>query len=181
VILGERIRLRAVERDDLPRYVRWFNDPELRSTLNMFLPMNIDDETKWFERYMDADPIERSFSIDALEGDKWRHIGGAGFNEVDLRIRKALLGISIGEAADRDRGYGTDAMYTLLRHGFETLNLNRIYLYVFEYNLRALHVYKKIGFVEEGRLRQDRYYAGDYHDTIILGILRGEWDKERGH
>ena len=64
----------------------------------------------------------------------------------------------------------------LVRHGFETLNLNRIWLYVFEDNPRAIHVYEKVGFKREGLLRQDRFHEGHYWDTILMSILREEWD-----
>ncbi len=85
------------------------------------------------------------------------------------------LGIIIGEKSAWDQGFGTDVVRTLLRHAFDTLNLNRVVLRVFETNLRAMQVYKKIGFVEEGRLRQDHFIDGKYVDVVIMGILRVEW------
>ena len=71
----------------------------------------------------------------------------------------------------------------LLRHAFDTLNLNRVVLRVFETNLLALQVYKKIGFIEEGRLRQDHFIDGKYIDVVIMGILCVEWvsiEKDEG-
>ena len=87
----------------------------------------------------------------------------------------AELGIVIGDKAYWDKGYGAEVMHTLLRHGFGTLNLHRIYLRVFDNNPRAIKVYLRAGFTEEGRLREDRYHDGRYNDTIVMGILRAEW------
>jgi RimJ/RimL family protein N-acetyltransferase len=64
---------------------------------------------------------------------------------------------------------------TLLGHAFDTLNLHRVYLRVFEPNARAIKVYRGIGFQDEGRLREDRFAQGRYVDTLVMGLLRHEW------
>ncbi len=66
-------------------------------------------------------------------------------------------------------------MSLLLRHAFNTLNLNRVGLRVYETNPRAIQSYRKAGFVEEGRLRQEEYRNGEYIDVICMSILRSEW------
>jgi RimJ/RimL family protein N-acetyltransferase len=63
----------------------------------------------------------------------------------------------------------------MLKHGFDTLNLNRIALRVFKNNPRAIRSYEKAGFVHEGRLRQEHYQNGEYVDVFIMSILRTEW------
>ena len=89
--------------------------------------------------------------------------------------RKASLGIMIGDKTCWDRGYGTDAILTILRFAFDEMNLHRVWLQVHDDNARAIACYKKCGFVEEGRLRHDRYRHGTYHDTIEMGILDHEY------
>ena len=66
-------------------------------------------------------------------------------------------------------------MQTLALWGFDTLNLNRISLRVNDDNTRAIHCYEKVGFQHEGRLRQDNFHDGIYRDTLIMGLLRGDW------
>ena len=66
-------------------------------------------------------------------------------------------------------------MQLLLEHAFLTLNLHRVDLQVFDHNQSAIKVYKKIGFIEEGRLRDHHYRNGQYFDTLIMSILREEW------
>ena len=74
------------------------------------------------------------------------------------------------------QGYGTEATRLVVQHAFATLNLNRVWLEVYEYNPRGLRAYEKVGFRKEGVKRQDNYRAGRYWDTIVMAILREEWD-----
>jgi RimJ/RimL family protein N-acetyltransferase len=67
-------------------------------------------------------------------------------------------------------------MTLLLRHGFGTLNLNRVYLRVYADNQYAIRTYEKVGFVHEGRLRQAVYKYGKYSDVLMMSVLREEWD-----
>jgi RimJ/RimL family protein N-acetyltransferase len=85
------------------------------------------------------------------------------------------VGIFIGDKSVWDQGYGTDVMRLLLKHGFETLNLNRIYLKVYATNLRAIRCYEKVGYVPEGRLREASYKHGQYVDFILMSVLRSEY------
>ena len=83
----------------------------------------------------------------------------------------------IGNKDYWNKGYGTEAMTLLLKHGFETLNLNRIMLRVYDFNARAQRCYEKAGFVTEGQLRDALYVEGDYRDVLIMSVLRKEWDE----
>ncbi|NIM93519.1 MAG: GNAT family N-acetyltransferase [Anaerolineales bacterium] len=180
MIFGEKIRLRSVEREDLPRFVRWLNDPDVKSGLGLFLPLGMSEEEKWFEANVDKDPIERALAIDVKEGDEWVHVGSCGFFDFDQLAHNAELGILIGNKDYWDQGIGTDTVKALVRHGFETLNLHRITLQVFAFNQRAIKVYDNLGFVHEGRLREHFYRSGEYHDIVMMGLLRQEWSETSG-
>ena len=175
MIYGERIRLRAVERQDLPRFVEWLNVREVQQGLGIVFPLSQESEERWYQDQMNRSAEERPFAVDVREGDEWVHIGSCGLFGFDRRVHQAELGITIGHAAYRDKGLGTAVMRTLLRHGFETLNLHRIELRVFDSNPRAIHVYEKVGFKREARLRQHHYLDGRYVDDWVMGILREEW------
>jgi RimJ/RimL family protein N-acetyltransferase len=175
VIEGNGVRLRAIEKEDLPRYVNWLNDPEVRAGLNLFLPLSMAEEERWYQAVLDREEIERPLAIDVLEGERWIHIGGCGLFNFHAQAQSAELGIALGDKTRWDRGHGSEAMRVLLRYGFNTLNLHRIALQVFESNARARHVYQQLGFVQEGRLRQARYHEGKFEDIILMGILRDEW------
>ncbi|MCJ7824273.1 MAG: GNAT family N-acetyltransferase [Anaerolineales bacterium] len=175
MIFGERIRLRALEREDLPRFVEWFHDPEVRAGISLFMPLSLAEEEQWYEEMIKKDPIEHTLSVDVRNGEEWTHVGNCGLFDLEPQSRRMELGVIIGERSSWDQGFGTDVVRTLLGHAFETLNLNRVVLRVYETNLRAIQVYKKIGFIEEGRLRQDHFIDGKYVDVVIMGVLCAEW------
>ena len=176
IIYSKRVRLRSAERSDLEKFVEWINDPEVTAGLTLFLPMSSVDEDKWFETVMQKPQEEKPLVIDMKDGDDWRLIGNSSFFDLDWVARAAEVGIMIGEKTVWDQGYGTEVMTLLLRHGFATLNLNRIYLRVYAENKRAIHTYEKAGFVHEGRMRQAVYKHGAYSDVLFMSVLREEWD-----
>lgn len=175
MIYGKRLRLRGVERQDLPRFVEWLNDPEVRQGLLLYLPMSLVEEENWFEDMLKRPPYERTLAIEIELEDDWLLVGSCGFDNFDWRCRCAEVGIFIGEKRLWDQGYGSEVMHLLLRHGFETLNLNRISLDVYENNPRAIHVYEKLGFVQEGRKRQGMFKDGQYLDVLVMSFLHEEW------
>lgn len=175
MIYGDRVRLRAVEKFDLPLFVEWLNDPEVSQGLAMFTPLSMAEEEDWFDGTLKRPVEERPLCIEIQEEDEWRLIGNSGFFSIDWRNRSAELGIFIGDKAYWDRGFGTEVMNLLLRHGFSTLNLHRITLRVFEDNPRAIRAYEKAGFVHEGRQRQAEYHEGQFHDVLFMSVLRPEW------
>lgn len=179
MILGQRIRLRPVEKEDLPRFVKWFADPELRAYLDAYLPLSLAQEEKWFEGNLTRGDTQ-VWAIDAQPeagGGHWVHIGSCNFHRIDYRSRVSEFGILIGAPDYRGQGYGTDAVQTMVRFGFYTLNLNRVYLRVFADNARAIRCYEKVGFQLEGRLRQDNYSHGAYRDTLLMGLVRSDWEQ----
>jgi RimJ/RimL family protein N-acetyltransferase len=170
MLRGERVVLRAIEREHLPNYVAWLNDTTVLTYLGSYRPMALAQEEQWYEDML-KDPTRCSFAIE-IEG---RHIGGCGLERIDSRNASAELGLFIGVPELWDKGLGRDTLRTLLRYGFEQLNLNRICLRVFEGNERAIHLYEKVGFRHEGCWRQSEFRHGRYHDTLWMSILRTEW------
>lgn len=176
MIYGDRVRLRHVEQEDLPQFVIWLNDPEVRHGLALRFPLSMAEEKNWFEAMLKNPVEERPLVIEVKQGDGWQVIGNSGFHNLDWRNSNAELGIFIGDKAFWDKGYGTEVTGLLLRHGFSTLNLHRIYLRVFEDNPRAVRSYEKAGFVHEGRMRQAEFHDGRYHDVLFMSVLRPEWE-----
>ena len=175
MIYGKRIRLRGVERTDVPKFHEWINDPEVNEGLAVYLPMSMQDEEQWFERIAQQDQAEKPMAIEMSESNDWKLIGNCGVFNIEWIHRAAELGIMIGDKSSWDKGYGTETMQILLPHGFETLNLNRLYLRVYSTNPRAIRAYEKAGFVLEGTLREAVYKHGKYANVHIMSVLRSEW------
>ena len=168
---GDRLTLRAITRDDLPRYVSWLNDPDVTKYLGHIAPLNLDDETAWYERQR-SDQGVLHLAIDTPEGI---HIGSVSLMNIDTRSQKAELGIMIGLKSDWGKGYGTEAINIILDYGFKTLNLNRIFLYVDTEHAGGITCYQRCGFTQEGELRQETYRDGQFRNMYIMSILRSEY------
>jgi diamine N-acetyltransferase len=176
MIYGERIRLRGNERADLPHFVEWLNDPEVRQGISYYLPFSQAIEEQWFENMLKLPRDEHPFGIDVrTEDGSWKLIGNCSFMDFNWRYRSAEAGIFIGDKTCWNHGYGTEVMRLLLKHGFESINLNRIFLRVFATNLRAIRCYEKAGFVAEGRQREAVFLNGQYIDMIMMSVLRSEY------
>lgn len=175
MIYAERIRLRAPERGDAPRFQAWLNDPDVRDGLELHQPMSLVEEENWFENMIKRPAAEHPLVIEVRAADEWKPVGNIGFNSIDWRCRSAEVGIFIGEKGLWNQGYGSEAMRTMLKHGFETLNLNRIFLRVHADNPRAVRAYVKAGFVHEGSFRQAEFKNGQYVDVLFMSVLKSEW------
>src|SRR5687767_8708630 len=115
MIYSERIRLRGVEREDIPRFVEWLNDPEVIAGMLINLPMSSEDETRWFESLAGRAPEERGLSIEVKTSDGgWKHIGNAGLQRIEWTNRLAEFGIFIGDKSFWNQGYGTEATRLML-------------------------------------------------------------------
>jgi RimJ/RimL family protein N-acetyltransferase len=173
ILEGEKVRLRPVTPDDLPRFTEWLQDGEVRRWLAALTDApTLAEEVDWYESTRE-NPDNVLWAIDTLDGD----LIGA----IELRLvppaRRAELGIAIQDKTRWNRGYGTDAVKTVLSYGFEDLDLNRIDLTTDESNVRGRRCYQKCGFVEEGVLRQHRFIDGEPSNSIAMAILREEWTR----
>jgi RimJ/RimL family protein N-acetyltransferase len=171
-LVGTKVYLRPLEREDAPVLVPWFNDPEVTRTLRRYLPLALREEQDFIEK---LGQNEHNLAVGIALRDSDRLIGGTGFHDMDFRNRHASFGILIGEKMEWGKGYGTEATALMVGYAFETLNLNRVWLHVYEHNPKAMRAYEKVGFRREGVLRQDCYREGRYWDTIVMAILREEW------
>ncbi len=108
-------------------------------------------------------------------------VGEVILNEIDFENRCGSIRIGIYFDKDFDQGYGSEAMGLAINYGFGMFNLNRIELEVYAFNERAIHVYKKLGFKEEGIRRQCLYFDHEYHDAYIMSILGQEYNLVHKH
>ena len=175
MIVGKKVRLRPIERDDLPRFVEWFSDSEVRRHLLAYLPFSLAQEERWFENLQGR--LERQEDVLlGIETIDRVPIGNIGLHSIDWKNRNAELGIVIGEKAYWGQGYGTDAIRTLLGLAFHEMNLHRVFLRVDEDNARGIRCYEKVGFRREGTLREVIFKEGVYCNQHVMSILRSEFE-----
>lgn len=185
MIYSDRIRLRRNEREDIPKFLGWLNDPEVTRYLSNTLPISHAIEDQWFENVLKQPKEEQPYGIEiralanSEDGQPWRLIGNCSIMNLNWTVRSAEVGIFIGDKSCWNKGYGTEVMRLLLRLGFDTLNLNRIFLRVDADNQGGIRAYEKAGFIHEGRLRQAVFESGEYRDLLYMSVLRSEWKPEK--
>jgi RimJ/RimL family protein N-acetyltransferase len=185
VLMGEKVRLRALERLDLPTVVRWFADPEVRASLARVDVVSLAEEERWFDALLRS-TAEVAFAIDAINGVDGvdgvvaRFVGTCSLHRIDWRNRSAVIGIVLGDAANRHLGYGSDAVRCLLRHAFDSLGLYRVELEVLVDNAPAIRCYERLGFITEGVRVGARFQHGRFVDLRLMRLLVTEWSSP-GH
>ena len=174
MLKGKRVILRPIKRSDKELFLKWFNDLEVIKNLTLYLPMTEVAEEKWIEDVMkEQRPI---FVIEAILPNRKRQpIGNCGLYNIRNKDRVATFGIAVGEKKFWGDGYGFEAARLLINYGFEFLNLHKIESRVWTFNKRSIKLHKKLGFVIEGRLREEKFIEGKYQDSLIFGLLKNEW------
>ena len=149
--IGEKVQLRAVEKTDLDEIMKYWNVFESRIGLGTIIPMSSMMEEDWIKSTHEKAKNQTGYAFVIEHKETKELLGTCGYENMNWTARSGVVGISIHNPENHNKGYGTDAMRCLLRFGFEVINLNRIDLWVMDYNERAIHVYEKIGFKKIGK------------------------------
>ena len=170
---GQKTRLRPAEMTDLDNIMAWVNDREVtRNLLLGFWPLSRKAEENWLARVCEgSDPSNRVLVIEDLQGT---YLGSIGLHDIDMRSGVAEVGIVIGRKDYWGKGYGTDALRTILQAAFANLRLRKVFLKVFGSNIRAQKSYAKLGFRVAGRLTAQELREGEYEDVIYMELFRDE-------
>jgi len=179
MIEGKKTRLRPIEQDDLPRFVAWFADPDVRRHLLIYMPFSLAEEEQWYQGLLERTARREEVTL-AIETSEGMHIGNIGLHAINWKDRGAEMGIVIGEKGYWGQGYGADAIRTVLGLAFREMNLHRVYLRVDVDNERGIGCYEKAGFHREGTMRQVVYREGQYVDQHLMSILRPEFEAAEG-
>jgi len=175
ILRGERIQLRALEDPDLPDLVRWWREPEWAILQQLTVrPRAESDVAEQFRRWSANKGDTGDVGFCVADRTSGRLVGHATLYGAQLLTRAATLTVMIG-SEHVGSGYGTDAVRTLVDYGFREMGLNRIELHVFAFNARARATYRKVGFRDEGVLRETAFHDGAFHDEIVMSILARDW------
>ncbi len=102
-------------------------------------------------------------------------VGSTNVHGVDPRHRNFEYGIAIFRD-HRKKGYATEVVSLVLRYYFRELGYHRVLATVYGFNEASLALHKSLGFTEEGRIRQNLFTNGKFHDEVIFGMLHSEFD-----
>ena len=177
MIEGERIILRAWERDDLPVFTRWLNDPEVTVYVGRPFPnLSLEQETAFYDETLE----ENGYRYVIVVKESGVMVGTCSFYHRDERNRAVEVGIIIGEKDYWSQGYGREALKLMLKIGFEGLGMNRIWLRHVDFNGRGHRAYEAAGFREEARMRQSVWVNGAMRDDVFMSVLAEEYWAQRG-
>jgi len=170
---GRLVVLTALTRADAPALAAWSHDAEY---LRLFdadpaVPLN---EERVIEHISELGKKKDHIGFALRRVSDQALIGVAELEDINWHHGNAWLAIGLGKPF-WDQGLGTEAMQLVTRYAFQELNLHRVQLTVFAYNQRALAVYRKVGFIEEGRQREWVLRDGERYDLIFMGLLASEW------
>lgn len=174
LLRGELVRLRPVTEDDLTWLDRWWAHPQWAVLQQSSVrPGPAGAAAEMFRSWSgNTTPGSVGLSIETLADSTF--VGHATLYGGSLPARAATLAILVGPGYV-GRGYGSDAVRTLLRYGFLEMGLNRVELRVWAFNTRGIRAYARAGFVEEGRRREAVFHDGAFDDEVLMSVLAREW------
>jgi RimJ/RimL family protein N-acetyltransferase len=170
-LVGERITLRPVVASDADDFWADLDDAEARRLTGTHTEFSREQIDKWVgSRLEQPDRLDLAV-IDSASGEWLGELAVLDWDEDNCScgFRIAL------NPRGRGRGLGTDAVMLITDYVFDHLPINRIALEVYAFNVRAIATYEKVGFVREGLFRQALLWDGEYHDAIVMSMLRSDW------
>ncbi|MBU9721647.1 MULTISPECIES: GNAT family N-acetyltransferase [Bacillaceae] len=172
-----KVQVRELTLDDVEDRYQWCLDKEVTKHLNMpekYPPFSKDETRSWVEKCINK---TNGYEQKAIVTEGGKHIGWVDLKNIDKMNKHAELGIAIGDKEYWGKGFGLAAMKEMLLWGFNELGLNKIWLRVEVDNEKAIKSYIRMGYVEEGILRQDRLRNGEFVDRLRMSILKQEFFK----
>jgi RimJ/RimL family protein N-acetyltransferase len=173
VFNGKLGALLPFDESDLPLVRAWINDDEVRQGTGTEGPVSDVEHRRWYQSVIE-DRSQRIFLIAQGCGKGARPVGAIGLRGINWRSRNAEYWIYIGDHAARGKGLADEASRLLLRFAFDTLGLHRVFLQVNITNQQAIRLYRRLGFVEEGVLREAVFAGGCFIDRLVLSMLARE-------
>jgi RimJ/RimL family protein N-acetyltransferase len=166
------IVLRPLAVTDVDSIMTWVNDQDVVGNLAAFAgaPLSRADELAWIERTLAGS--DRVYSVFARADD--RYLGQIGIHQIHARSRVGRLGAVIARRDDHGKGYGSAAVRAVLDIAFGELALHKLWLMVFAHNTRGRRLYARLGFHEEGVLREEYFHDGRWHDMVRMGRLASD-------
>jgi RimJ/RimL family protein N-acetyltransferase len=165
---GKNVNLRILEREDLPLFTEWVNDPEVFGEFNPLRQMLRED----VERMLNNPHEFKPFIVEKKDGSKIGFI--AHFYVLHPAGRLLEVGYSL-IPSERGKGHCTEALKIMIDYLFLSKDANRIQALTDPRNLASQNVLEKVGFKREGVLRKTIFARGDWRDAYVFSIIKEEW------
>lgn len=174
LLAGKKLILRPFEPSDLgEEYLGWLNDPEVTRYLGVGRePATLESVRRYVEGFRGSDT---GFLFAIVDRQTGKHIGNVTLNHIHRVNKTADTGLMIGDKAFWGRGYAFEAWVLLIEYAFSKLELRKIIAGAVAGNEASLSVLRRLGFREEGVLREEFFLNGKYLDTVRLGLLQHEF------
>ena len=172
MISDSKITIREKTQADAWDDYRWDTDPEL-AHLDATTPLEIsfsDYVPEYTSELRSRFSTSRRLAIDTVDG---KHIGNCSYYNIREKQGEAELGIMIGDRDYWNKGYGADAVATLVDYIFRQTKLNRIYLKTLESNIRAQKCFPKCGFTP-----YDHVFRNGYN-FVMMETYRSQWQERQ--
>lgn len=177
-LVGTLVTLRPLDKANIPLVFSWLFDPDVnRYMLSGHDPIPMEEEVAWYDAMTAS---ETDLVMQVHIGETGEYIGNTGIHHIDAKHGGAELGIMIGAKEHWGRGYGRDAIVTLLHHAFDTLGLHRVYLRCAPENTKGVAAYNAVGFTQVGHEREAVFIEGAYQDHLVFDMLATEFHERYG-
>ncbi|MET3874862.1 MULTISPECIES: GNAT family N-acetyltransferase [Chitinophaga] len=175
MIIGSKTGLRAVEREDLVLLRDWRNIPSFRRNFREHRELSMFNQEGWYNRTMSSQN-DYMFIIESLVDSA--PIGACGLLYISWITRSADFSFYIGDGEKYidNEGLAKDAAQLLIDYGFKNLNLNKIWMELYEFDEKKIKFFtEEFGFKKDGILRENCYEDGRYYNSFIISLLRNEY------
>ena len=166
-ITEDNLSLRPIHKEDKNTFLKWHNDAELRKRIGGLVPFSEAEFKEACQMKERTNPPNIWFAI-CVSG---RVVGISGLHQIKYLQRNAEVSIFIGEKSFRHRGIATKTIKMLEKYAFGSLQMHRIYAYVFVDNEPSVHLFYKCGWEKEGLLKDASYWNGKYRDVLLFSMI----------
>ncbi|HHX37636.1 MAG TPA: GNAT family N-acetyltransferase [Clostridiaceae bacterium] len=175
---SDRLFLRYYDDEDLAEIYPLFSDLSVRQ---YYLPETPRPQTEnqvkdMLKSWHDE---QHSYLFSIIEQQTGKAMGLINFDNMDWQNRNAEIGIGLANKRHRGKGYASEAMGLLIEYGFDEIGLHRIYARVIDGNKASHSLFSRLGFQQEGLLREHVFRHGQYRNMYMFGLLRDEWIASR--
>jgi len=174
ILESKRLCLRQMTAADAAGVFQVFGDPAVTALTDFGTARTLEKAAGIIAMFAKGYAAGESIRWGITLQDEDQVIGTCGLFAFDHHSRRAEIGYDLAQKHWR-QGIMSEALGCVIRYAFETIGLHRIEAIVDPSNQPSRDLLKKLGFQEEGILRERFFKGGSYYDDLYLGLLRRDW------